>query len=98
MSRTLAMPGFCHRPNGDHAVDGGIARAAPDHFTLLAQAGQFKAMLGEPQKGLPCAPQLGNLVENQGYGSFQKPVRPAAGEIAPKHCIAGPVDHRVDMD
>ena len=32
------------------------------------------------------------------YGNFQKPVRPAAGEIAPKHCIAGLVDHRMDID
>ena len=31
-------------------------------------------------------------------GNFQKPVRPAAGEIAPKHCIAGLVDHRMDID
>jgi hypothetical protein len=32
------------------------------------------------------------------YGNFQKPVRAAAGEIAPKHCIAGLVDHRMDID
>jgi hypothetical protein len=32
------------------------------------------------------------------YGNFQKPVRPAAGEIAAKHCIAGLVDHRMHID
>ena len=32
------------------------------------------------------------------YGGFQKPLRPATGEIAPKHCIAGLADHRLEID
>jgi hypothetical protein len=32
------------------------------------------------------------------YGDFQKPVRPAASKIAPKHCITGLIDLVMDID
>lgn len=46
----------------------------------------------DPTAGNTCSPV------KHPYRDFQTPVRPAAGEIAPKHRIAGLVDHVVDKN
>src|SRR6056297_1510750 len=56
-------------------MDCGVCWPPPDHLTLLAKAGQFKAMFNEPHEGLPRAPKLGHLVEDQTYGILHAAIR-----------------------